>query len=49
MVVLEAETNTSLQSSASALTSINSPPHRASAASPPGEVPGMEVLWPTQL
>ena len=45
MVVLEADEHI-LQSSASALTSIKSPPHRASAASPPGKAPGTEVLWP---
>jgi len=31
-----------LQSSASAITSIKSPPHRASAASPPRKVPGTD-------
>ena len=35
-----------LQSSASAITSIKSPPHWASAASPPRKVPGTEIMWP---
>ena len=46
MVVFESRDEHVLQSSASALTSITSPPHRTSAASPPSKVPGTEVLWP---
>ena len=45
MVVFESRDEHILQSPASALTPIKSPPHRSSAAGPPSKVSGMEVLW----